>query len=87
MIPYRMSVTCLKLDISVGLSAGIQSAGDLVFETLVRILHSVEKATLALFDSKIVRLCQNIEINNNTYVCYTDQRYSLLLPSEAISGG
>ena len=56
----------LSLMISVGLSAGIQSAGDWVSETLwVRILHSAEEDNLSPFDSKIDCLCQSIEINNN----------------------
>ena len=59
----------LILDSSVGLSAGIQSAGDWVSETLwVRILHSAEEDNLSFFDSKIVCLCQSIEIYNK-YVC------------------
>ena len=41
---------CLILDSSGGLSAGIQSAGDLVPETLVRILHSAEEDNWSLFD-------------------------------------
>ena len=36
---------------------------------LVRILHSAEEDNLSPFDSNIVCLCQNIEINNNTHVC------------------
>ena len=56
-------------DSSVGLSAGIQSAGDWVSETLwVRILHSAEEDNLSPFDSKIACLCQSSEINNNKYV-------------------
>ena len=59
----------LILDSSVGLSAGIQSAGDWVSETLwVRILHSTEEDNLSPFDSKIDCLCQSIEITNNKYV-------------------
>ena len=64
-----VQVFCLILDSSVGLSAGIQSAGDWVSETLrVRILHSAEEDNLSPFDSKIACLCQSIEINNNKYV-------------------
>ena len=61
----------LNLDISVGLSAGIQSAGDSVPETLwVRILHSAKVDNLYPFDSKIDCLCQSrIEINNKKHVC------------------
>ena len=51
---------------SVDLSAGIQSAGDSVSETLwVRILHSAEEDNLSPLDSKIACICQSIEINNN----------------------
>ena len=65
----RVQVFSLILDSSVGLSAGIQSAGDWVSETLwVRILHSAEEDNLSPFDSKIACLCQSIEINNNKYV-------------------
>ena len=70
-----VQVFSLILDSSVGLSAGIQSTGDWVPETLwVRILHSAEKDNLSPFDSKIVCLCQSIEINNKhvyvyVYVC------------------
>ena len=61
---------CLILDSSVGSSAGIQSAGNWVSETLwVRILHSAEEENLSPFDSNIACLCQSIEINNNKYVC------------------
>ena len=59
-------IQCLS---SVGLSAGIQSAGDWVSETpWVRILLSAEEDNLSPFDSKIACLCQSIEINNNKYV-------------------
>ena len=65
----RVQVFSLILDSSVGLSAGIQSAGDWVSETLwVRILHSAEEDNLSPFDSKIACLCQSIEINNNKYL-------------------
>ena len=55
----------LILNSSVGLSAGIQSAGDSVPVTLVRILHSAEDNNLSPFDSKIACLCHSTEINNN----------------------
>ena len=56
----------LILDSSVGLSAGIQSAGDSVPQTLwVRILHSAEEDNLSHFGSNIACLCQSIEIKNN----------------------
>ena len=65
----RVQVFSLILDSSVGLSAGTQSAGDWVSETLwVRILHSAEEVNLSPFDSNIACLCQRIEINNNKYV-------------------
>ena len=61
----RVQVFSLILDSSVGLSAGIQPAGDWVSEILwVRILHSAEEDNLSPFDSKIACLCQSIEINN-----------------------
>ena len=63
-----VQVLSLILDSSVGLSAGIQSAGDSVPKTLVQILHSAEKDFLSPFDLKIVCLCQSIEINNNKHV-------------------
>ena len=66
-----MQVFSLILDSSVGLSVGIQSAGDSVPETLwVRILHSAEKNNLSPFDSKIACLCQSIEINNKYAYMY-----------------
>ena len=58
----------LTLDGSVGLSAGIQSAGDSVPKTLVRILHLAEEDDLSSFDSKSACLCQSIEINYNKHV-------------------
>ena len=58
----------LILDSSVGLSADIQSAGDSVPETRVRILHLAKEDNLSPFDSKIACLCQIIEINNNKHV-------------------
>ena len=67
----RVQVFSLILDSSVGLSAGIQSAGDSVPETLwVRILHSAEEDNLSAFDSKIACLCHSIEINNNKHSLY-----------------
>ena len=60
----------LILDSSVGLSAGIQSAGDPVPETLVRISNSAEQDNLSPFDSKIACLCQNIAINNKKHTLY-----------------
>ena len=70
----RVQVFSLILDSSVGLSAGIQSAGDWVSETLWnRILQSAEEDNLSPFDSKIACLCQRIEINNNKYVCICDE--------------
>ena len=66
----RVQVFSLIIDSSVGLSTGIQSAGDLISETLwVRIIHSAEENNLSPFDSNIACLCQSIESNNNKYVC------------------
>ena len=59
---------CLILDNWVGLSASIQSAGDLVSGTRVQILHSAEEHNLSPFDLNIGCLCQSIEIKNNKYV-------------------
>ena len=69
-VPEHRNYICIMIrDSSVSLSAGIQSAGDWVSETLwVRILHSAEEDNLSPFDSKIACLCQSIEINNNKYV-------------------
>ena len=55
---------CLIFESSVGLSAGIQSAGDSVPETLVPILQSTEEDNLSPFDCKIACLCHSIEIND-----------------------
>ena len=64
---------CLILDSSVGLSAGIQSAGDWVSETpWVRILRSAEEDNLSPLDSKIACLCQSMEIYNNKHI-YTER--------------
>ena len=61
----RVQVFSLIHDSSVGLSAGIQSAGDWVSETpWLRILHSAEEDNLFPFDSKIACPCQSIEIKN-----------------------
>ena len=57
----------LVIDSSVGLSAGIQSAGDSVPKTLVQILHSAEEYNMSPFVLKIACLCQSI-INNNKHV-------------------
>ena len=58
----------LMLDSSFGLSAGIQSAGDLGSETLGRILRSAEEGNLPAFDSDTACLCQSIGINKNRSV-------------------
>ena len=60
----------LILDSSVGLSAGIQCAGDLVPETLVRILHSTEEDNLSPFYPNIAYLCRSFEINNKHMCMY-----------------
>ena len=64
----RVQVFSLILDSSVGLSASIQSAGDLVLWPRVQILHSAEEHNLSPFDLNIACLCHSIEINNNKYV-------------------
>ena len=64
----RVQVFSLILDSSVGLSASIQSAGDLAHGARVQILHSAEEHNLSPFDKNIACLCQSIEINNNKYV-------------------
>ena len=64
----RVQIFSLILDSSVGLSASIQSAGDLVSGTRVSILHSAEEHNLSPFDLNIACLRQSIEINNNKYV-------------------
>ena len=64
-----VQVFFLILDSSVGLWVGIQSAGDLVYQTSqLRILHSAEGDNLSPVDSKIAGLRQSIEINNNKHV-------------------
>ena len=55
------------------LSAGIQSAGDSIPETLVRILHSAEEDNLSTFDSKIACLCQSIKINDSKHIYHQSQ--------------
>ena len=67
----RVQVFSLILDSSVGLSAGIQSAGNRYLRPWVRILPSAEEDNLSPFDSNIACLCQSIEINNNkhVYIC------------------
>ena len=69
---YCVRVFSLILDSSVGLSASIQSAGDLVSETLVRILHSAEEDNLSPLDSKIACPCQSFEINNSKQILYKE---------------
>ena len=58
----------LILDSSVGLSAGIQFAGDSASKTLVQIMYSTEGDNLSHFHLKIDCLCQSIESNNNKQV-------------------
>ena len=70
---YWIKAFSLIPDSSVSLSAGIQSAGDLVPETLVRTLHSTEEDN-SPFDSKTTCLCQNIEIKNK-YICIDDRAH------------
>ena len=67
MSPFALSQVFAWSSI-VGLSAGIQSAGDSVPKTLVQILHSAEEDTLSPFELKITCLCQSMKINNNKHV-------------------
>ena len=64
----RVQVFSLILDSSVGLSASIQSAGDLVSGTPGSNPAFWEEHNLSPFDLNIACLCQSIEINNNKYV-------------------
>ena len=67
----RVQVFSLILDSSVGLSVGIQSAGDLVSEILMGSNPAFSRGTqlVSFPDSNIACLCQSIEINNNKHVC------------------
>ena len=58
---------CLIRDSSVGLPAGIQSAGESVPKTLVQILHSAEEDHLSPFDLKIACLSQRTKITTNKH--------------------
>ena len=58
----------LILDSSVSLSAGIQSAGDLVSQTLGSSSAFSRGRQLVSCDSKIACLCHSIEINNYKHV-------------------
>ena len=79
------SFSNLILDSSVGLSAGIQSAGDWVSETLwVRILLSAEEDKLSPFDSKIACLCQSIEINNKYVYVYIYMHICIITSSASL---
>ena len=64
----QVQVFSLILDSSVGLSASIQSAGDLVSWTPGSNPAFCRGTNLSPFDLKIACLCQSIEINNNKYV-------------------
>ena len=57
------------IDSSVGLSAVIQSAGNLVPETLGSNLAFGRRRQISRFNSKIACLCQSIEINNEMSAC------------------
>ena len=59
----------LILDSSVGLSAGIQSAGDSVPETLRSNPAFSRGRQLVSLESKIACLSQSIEINKNMHKC------------------
>ena len=62
----RVQVFSMILDSSVGLSADIQSAGDLVSETLG--WNPAFSRKITPFDSNTACLCQRIEINNNKHM-------------------
>ena len=64
----RVQVFSLILDSSVGLSAGIQSAGEQASENLGSNPAFSRGRHHFLFDSNIACLCQSIEINNNKHV-------------------
>ena len=64
----RVQVFSLILDSSVGLSASIQSAGDLVSGAPGSNPAFSKEHNLSPFDLNIACLCQSIEINNNKYV-------------------
>ena len=69
----RVQVFSLILDSPVGLSAGIQSAGDLVSGAPGSNPAFSREKKLSPFDSNIACLCQSIEINNNKYVYRQNQ--------------
>ena len=74
----------LTLDSSVGLSAGIQSAGDWVSETPLGSNPAFSRGRqLVSFDSKIACLCQSIEINNKYAYIYIYIYIYVVIPSEA----
>ena len=64
----RVQVFSLILDSSVGLSASIQSAGDLVSGTLSSNPAFCRGTQLVSFRFEYRCLCQSIEIDNNKYV-------------------
>ena len=74
----RIHVYSLVLESSVGLSAGIQSAGDLV--------HSAEEDNLSPFHSNIACTCQSIQINNSIHV-YASIGPSVIINWFATSNG
>ena len=61
-------VFSLILESAVSLSSGIQSAGDLVSETMGSNPVFSRGRNLSPFDSNIACLCQSIDINNNKHV-------------------
>ena len=70
---YWVLVLSLILNSSVGLSAGIQFAGDSVPEIPVWILHSAEEDNLSHFDLNIACLCHSINFNDNKHVYHQSQ--------------
>ena len=66
---HWIQVFSLILDSSVGLSVGIQSVGDSVPETRVRILHSAKEDYVSPFDSIDITslLPVHTKINTNKY--------------------
>ena len=66
--PYILSLYVLFQSCSVGLWAGIQSAGDLVSQTSkVRILHSAGE-NLSHFDPKPLPCARALSKSNNKYL-------------------
>ena len=71
---YWIQAFSLILYSSVGSSAGIQSAGDLVPETLFVRLYSTGEDNWSFFNSTIPCLCQSIKVNNKHACCQRQVR-------------